>query len=134
MTYTNKQIAESWQLWAQYADPSATMTRSDFDSMSIDDRVAMLVECFGEDEPEDPSPAPKSEIEQCGRCGRTLDGFTGNWYDRKFYCPKCRKTAIAADEARAQEIRDLREQDIKRIVRERHCSRDEAAEISHQRW
>ena len=79
-------------------------------------------------------PEKKSEIEQCSACGCELDGHTGNWYEKKFYCPDCRKAAIAADEKAAQEMRDLREQDIKQIVRERHCSRDKAAEISYQRW
>jgi hypothetical protein len=50
-TITNEKIAKSWELWQEYADPTATMTKEQFDEMTFDERFDLLVECFGEDEP-----------------------------------------------------------------------------------
>ncbi len=44
-TYT--EIADSFALWAEYVDPSATMTEAEFDAMDVDDRMAIIETCFG---------------------------------------------------------------------------------------
>jgi hypothetical protein len=47
---TNREIAKSWDLWQEYINPDGTMTRDEFDAMSVDERVDFIVDCFGEDE------------------------------------------------------------------------------------
>ena len=42
-----QEIAESWTLWAEYIDPGATMTASEFEAMTISDRLDIIVDCFG---------------------------------------------------------------------------------------
>ena len=47
---TYQQIAISWRLWTEYVDTDAVMTREEFDAMSIEDRVALMVKAFGAEE------------------------------------------------------------------------------------
>lgn len=47
---TRNQIARDWNLWAEYVDPSAAMTREEFEAMTIDERVALQETVFGPDE------------------------------------------------------------------------------------
>lgn len=47
-----QEIAQSWNLWCEYVDTNATMTREDFDAMSIQDRVEFIRICFGDDQEE----------------------------------------------------------------------------------
>ena len=51
--YTHRQVAENIDLWDEYFNTSALMSAEDFHAMSVEERVAMLVEAFGEDEDED---------------------------------------------------------------------------------
>ena len=46
---TYAQIASDWNLWAEYVDPEATMTEAEFGSMSVEDKIATQVDCFGEE-------------------------------------------------------------------------------------
>jgi hypothetical protein len=48
------EIASSFDLWQEYADPDATTSKEEFDAMGHDGRMALLVETFG---PE-PDPVP----------------------------------------------------------------------------
>ena len=47
--YTNEQIAQSLNLWNEYFNVDALMTDEEFNAMSLDERLALLVEAFGED-------------------------------------------------------------------------------------
>ena len=51
-TYTNEQIAADIDLWNEYFNVNAIMTDDEFHIMSYDERLKMLVESFGEDEPD----------------------------------------------------------------------------------
>ena len=51
--YTNREIVCSWDLWTEYVDPGASMSQEEWSAMPIDDRISLLVECFGDDETED---------------------------------------------------------------------------------
>ena len=44
---TDAQIASSWNLWQEYVDPQATMTREQWDAMSFRECLDTLHECFG---------------------------------------------------------------------------------------
>ena len=50
MKYTNREVAQKFELWQEYYDPSATMTEAEFDALSIGEREAMVEEAFGTDE------------------------------------------------------------------------------------
>lgn len=45
MTYA--EIAASWALWNEYVNTDATMTREEFDALTIEQRIALQVEAFG---------------------------------------------------------------------------------------
>ncbi len=45
--YTYQQIANSFNLWQEYVDPSATMTEDEFDALTEDEKIQMQVESFG---------------------------------------------------------------------------------------
>lgn len=47
--HTYNEIAAEFALWSDYMDPDATMTREEFDGLSIDTKIAMLAEAFGEE-------------------------------------------------------------------------------------
>ncbi len=49
MKYTNREVAENFDRWQEYYDPSATMSEAEFDSLTIDEREAMVEEAFGTD-------------------------------------------------------------------------------------
>ena len=44
---TYEQIAESYELWCEYVDPHATMTKEDFDALSTAEKVKMQIDMFG---------------------------------------------------------------------------------------
>ena len=53
--HTMTEIADSYELWAEYVDPDATMTEAEFDKLTIEEKVTMQLEMFpyeaaGEDE------------------------------------------------------------------------------------
>ena len=43
---TNKQIAESFELWSEYFDTGAQMSRQEFDNLTIKERLEMLNDIF----------------------------------------------------------------------------------------
>lgn len=45
--YTETEKAESFFLWQEYIDPQATMTESEFDDMTVNERIALIHDCFG---------------------------------------------------------------------------------------
>jgi hypothetical protein len=45
--YTYEQIAKSFELWQEYVDTSGIMSYSDFEAMSVEERVQFQVNCFG---------------------------------------------------------------------------------------
>jgi hypothetical protein len=49
MKYTNREIAENLTLWNEYFNADATMSDEEFESMPIDQRLALLDEAFGKD-------------------------------------------------------------------------------------
>ena len=49
-TMKNEQIANDFNLWQEYADPSGTMTREEWDGMTIEDRIKLLEACGFEDD------------------------------------------------------------------------------------
>ena len=51
LTYNN--IANNWDLWCEYADPNGTFTEDEFYNMSVDEKVDLQIECFGEEDHED---------------------------------------------------------------------------------
>jgi len=42
-----EEIAASWEMWMDYADPQATMEKAEFDAMTHEDRMEFLIGCFG---------------------------------------------------------------------------------------
>jgi len=51
--HTYKQTAESYELWAEYVDPNATMTKKEFDELSTEEKVKMQEDMFGPEESAD---------------------------------------------------------------------------------
>ena len=47
--YTYEEIAQSYVLWGEYADPCGTDSYEKFNAMSVQDKVAILETCFGLD-------------------------------------------------------------------------------------
>ena len=43
------QVAESFALWCEYADPQDTMTEEEWDAIPVEDRITILEECFGKE-------------------------------------------------------------------------------------
>jgi hypothetical protein len=48
---THKQIANDWSKWTNLADPNGTVSRNEFDAMTEEDKIQILTDCFG---PQDP--------------------------------------------------------------------------------
>lgn len=44
-----KVIAKNWHLWIEAVDPDATMTKEEFDSLSIKEKIQIQIDCFGEE-------------------------------------------------------------------------------------
>lgn len=44
---TYSQIASDFRLWREAIDPDATMTEAEFDALSVEDGVAILVDALG---------------------------------------------------------------------------------------
>ena len=45
-----EEVATDWELWCDYADPGATMTKEQFDEMTTEEKIQMQIECFGDEE------------------------------------------------------------------------------------
>ena len=55
MSATYHEIASSYALWLQYADPMATTTEKEFCRLTTDERIQALTEAFGpEEQPSQP--------------------------------------------------------------------------------
>jgi hypothetical protein len=39
-------ICTNWRIWQEYVDPHATMTFDEWSALSLDDRMALLIEAF----------------------------------------------------------------------------------------
>lgn len=53
-TRTYQQTASDWSLWREFVDTDATMTREEFDALSVEAKIALQIEAFGVE--------PESEI------------------------------------------------------------------------
>lgn len=51
--YTMQEIAKNFDLWAEYVDPSATMSLAEFDALSVEEKVEMQREMFPGDAAEE---------------------------------------------------------------------------------
>ena len=51
--HTYHEIATDYALWGEYHDPDNTMTREEFDAMTIDQRIASIVACNGPEDARD---------------------------------------------------------------------------------
>jgi hypothetical protein len=67
LTYAD--IADDWNRWAEYVDPGATMTESEFDALTLEEKIAIQTDCFG------------AEF-LCPECDRVLD-------PEATHCPTC---------------------------------------------
>jgi hypothetical protein len=52
--FTYEQIARSFQLWGEYVDPMATMTEEQFEEMEMEERLQIMVDCFGPEQDDEP--------------------------------------------------------------------------------
>jgi len=43
------EIAQDFSLWGEYVDRDATMTEAEFDALSVEQKIALQVEAFGEE-------------------------------------------------------------------------------------
>ena len=48
-THSYVEIAASYTLWMEYADPSGIDSESEFNAKSISEKVEFLKSCFGEE-------------------------------------------------------------------------------------
>lgn len=46
---TSTEIAEDFDLWGHYVDPDATMTREQFDALTVSEKIDIQREVFGQD-------------------------------------------------------------------------------------
>ncbi len=44
---TYAEIASSWQLWIEYVDVVGVDTEEGFNKMPLDEKIALIVACFG---------------------------------------------------------------------------------------
>lgn len=49
---TNEERAKNWLLWQEFVDPDGTMTKEEFDRLSIQDKIEIQVEIWGENQDE----------------------------------------------------------------------------------
>lgn len=47
---TYEEIASNFELWGERCDPDATMTKEAFDSLTVEQKIDMQIEMFGEEE------------------------------------------------------------------------------------
>ena len=50
-TYEN--VARSFKLWEEFTDPYSTMTEAEFDALTVEQRLRILTDIFGEEEVEE---------------------------------------------------------------------------------
>ncbi len=44
---TYEQQARDWHLWREYVDLDAVMTIEEFEAMTVDERIGLIIETFG---------------------------------------------------------------------------------------
>lgn len=44
---TYEQQARDWYLWREYVDLDAVMTIEEFEAMTVDERIGLIIETFG---------------------------------------------------------------------------------------
>ena len=44
---TYQQIVDDWTLWMDHIDPAATMTEPEFNAMSYDKKLQIIIACYG---------------------------------------------------------------------------------------
>ena len=44
------EVATDFDLWSEYIDPQGELTRAAFNQMDVDDKIALITECFGIEE------------------------------------------------------------------------------------
>jgi hypothetical protein len=49
-------MAQSWDLWREYIDPDATMTKAEFDEMTVEQRISLIESAFDDDYDEETNP------------------------------------------------------------------------------
>lgn len=47
---TYRENAENFELWAEYVDPGATVTREEFEKMTVTEKIQIQIDCFGDEE------------------------------------------------------------------------------------
>ena len=62
--YTMAEIAEDFDLWGVYVDPSATMDEAEFDELSIAEKIAMQREMFPVEAAEEDAAAAEAAEEE----------------------------------------------------------------------
>lgn len=50
--YSYTQIADNYTLWQEYADPSGVDTEKSFNAKSTQDKIEILIACFGPEQKE----------------------------------------------------------------------------------
>ena len=53
---SNQMMAQSWDLWREYIDPDATMTKAEFDEMTVEQRISLIESAFDDDYDEETNP------------------------------------------------------------------------------
>jgi hypothetical protein len=53
---SNRMMAQSWDLWREYIDPDATMTKAEFDEMTVEQRISLIESAFDDDYNEETNP------------------------------------------------------------------------------
>lgn len=48
--YTYKEIANNYELWCEYVDPDGVITNEEFYEMTIEEKVKIQQDCFGDEE------------------------------------------------------------------------------------
>jgi len=53
MKPTSEQIAADFNLWQEYVDPLATMSIDDFQALTVEKKLTMMLEIWGPDSDDD---------------------------------------------------------------------------------
>ena len=46
MEYTNKQLAESFELWQEFVDPLLVLSYEEFSALSLQDKLQLIAETY----------------------------------------------------------------------------------------
>jgi len=53
MSPSYAELSTNWHLWCEYVNPSGAQSRAEWDALSVEERIALCVACFGEEENDD---------------------------------------------------------------------------------